>query len=405
MNKKIAIIISPNYKDYARKYLAECAASIRKQDYAGEMKIFITDNESTEESYGYVRSVLSEEKTSLTPPPRQAEGETGLLKGGKMQPPLPPLPERQYEIARNKNNDGFAKGNNDAIKKALEQAFDYVFCLNMDAVLESNCVRKMMEAVNPPDPPLEGGQIGAAQARLMLYDNRNKINSLGNVTHIFGFGYALGYGEEYGGPHPNPRPDIGLAGLLSKEREICYPSGAAVLFTAEVLKKVGLFDEEFWMYNEDQDLGWRIWLAGYRCVLANDAVAYHKYEFSRSLKKYYFMDRNRIMAMLKNYHLLTLILISPAFIVMELGLLFFAARGGWFKEKFKVYKYFLSLKNWRYILKVRKQVQGLRRVKDREIVRLFSGKIWYQEIDSQQLKISNVIFNAYWRVAKVLIRW
>ena len=72
MNKKIAIIISPNYKDYARKYLAECAASIRKQDYAGEMKIFITDNESTEESYGYVRSVLSEEKTSLTPLAREA---------------------------------------------------------------------------------------------------------------------------------------------------------------------------------------------------------------------------------------------------------------------------------------------------------------------------------------------
>ena len=52
MNKKVAIILV-NYKDYAEKYLAECSASLKKQDYAGEMKIFITDNESAEASYNY----------------------------------------------------------------------------------------------------------------------------------------------------------------------------------------------------------------------------------------------------------------------------------------------------------------------------------------------------------------
>lgn len=385
MNKKIAIIISPNYKDYAKKYLAECVESVKKQDYAGEMKIFITDNESTEESYAYLKKVLKE-----------------------MDCGSGPAMTNTREIIRNKNNDGFAKGNNDAIKKAMEQGFEYIILFNMDTVVESDCVRKMAEAAGqykiPPTPFNKGGNlIGAVQARLMLwpgdltqpspYKGEGTINSLGNVTHFLGFGYSEGYGR----PHPDP--------LLSKEREICYPSGAAVLFTKEALKKIGLFDEEFWMYSEDQDLGWRLWLAGFSCVLAPEAVVYHKYEFSRSIKKYYFMDRNRIIVMLKNYHWASLVLITPAFIVMEIGLLFFAARVGWFRRKINVYKYFFSLKNCRYIMVARKQAQSLRQVKDKDIIKLFSGKIWYQEIGDGRLKVANVIFGAYWRVIRVFIRW
>ncbi len=365
MNKKVAIIISPNYKNYAERYLAECFASIKKQDYAGAMKIFITDNETTEESYGYLKSILSE-----------------------------------AEIWRNNNNDGFAKGNNDCVKLALAQGFDYVVLFNMDTVLEPDCVRKMAEEAEDKilDSRLRGNdknEIGAVQARLMLYNDKNIINSLGNVTHFLGFGYASGYNEKFKSPLPP----------LLKEAEICYPSGAAVLFTKEALKKVGLFDEDFWMYNEDQDLGWRLWLAGFKCVLAPEGVAYHKYEFSRSIKKYYFMDRNRIIAMLKNYHWLTLLVISPAFFIMELGLLFFSFSNGWFKEKINVYKYFLNLKNWRYIINARAHAQKLRQVKDKDIIKLFSGKIWYQEIGDGRLKIANLVFGAYWRVIRVLIRW
>ncbi|MFA6306882.1 MAG: glycosyltransferase family 2 protein [Patescibacteria group bacterium] len=362
MNKKVAIIISPNYKDYAEKYLAECAASIKKQAYAGEMKIFITDNESTEESYDFLKRAAPE-----------------------------------AEIIRNKNNGGFAKGNNDCMKLALERGFDYVILFNMDTVLEADCVGKMVREAEenriPLAPFAKGGKIGAVQARLMLYSDKNKINSLGNITHFLGFGYSQGYGEEMADKKDQ------------MTNEICYPSGAAVLFKREALEKVGLFDEEFWMYNEDQDLGWRLWLAGFKCILAREAVVYHKYEFSRSIKKYYWMDRNRLIAMLKNYHLFTLILIFPALVAMELGLLFFAARKGWFKEKLGVYKYFLSLKNWRYIRQARERVQKLRQVKDKDIVKLFSGRIWYQEINSKQLEISNVVFNIYWRAVRFLIAW
>jgi GT2 family glycosyltransferase len=177
------------------------------------------------------------------------------------------------------------------------------------------------------------------------------------------------------------------------------------LFRSDVLKKIGLFDEEMWMYNEDQDLGWRVWLAGYKCILAPDAIVYHKYEFSRSIAKYYWMDRNRIIAILKNYRLGTLVLIFPAFVIMGLGLIMFAIKGGWIKEKIKVWEYFLNVKNWRYILRARKEVQGLRKVKDRDIIPMFSGKIWYQEIDDVKLRLVNPIFNAYWWLVKKIIFW
>jgi len=350
MNKKLAVIVSPNWKDYAHKYLADLLDSLRVQRFDGESKLFLIDNESSPESLNYLRSLAPE-----------------------------------AEIVINEKNDGFAKGNNDAIKLALKQNFDYIFLINMDTVLDQNCFQKMVEAIQT-----EG--VGAVQARLMLWPEKEKINSVGNASHFLGFGYSLGYQQKY-----DSQEQIDL--------EIAYPSGAGVIFSADVLKQVGLFDEEFWMYNEDQDLGWRIWLAGFKCILARDAIVYHKYEFSRSIKKYYWMDRNRILAILKNYHLLTLILIFPVFVLMEVGLLFFAILKGWLPEKLRVYEYFFRASTWRYLTKARKDSQTIRRVADRQIVTMFKGRILYQEIDNVLLRLANIFFEIYWKIVRLLIFW
>ncbi|MFA4941349.1 MAG: glycosyltransferase, partial [Patescibacteria group bacterium] len=109
MNKRVAIIISPNWRNYAEKYLMDCLESVKKQDWAGESKIFLIDNETSEESFALLKNII---ETKNPPNP--------LYQGGN------------YEIIRNKNNDGFAKGNNDAMKLALAQGFDYVVLFNMD---------------------------------------------------------------------------------------------------------------------------------------------------------------------------------------------------------------------------------------------------------------------------------
>jgi hypothetical protein len=349
MAEKVAIILI-NYKDYAQKYFGECLASLRAQDYAGHSRLFIVDNESGLESFDYLKSLAPE-----------------------------------AEIIQNENNDGFAKGNNDALKVALALNYDYAILFNPDTIIAPSCVSEMVQAAKIDN------KVGAVQARLMLHPETELINSLGNATHFLGFGYCVGYRERM------DEPKMAL-------KNIMYPSGAAVLFNLSALKEVGLFDEVFWMYNEDQDLGWRLWLSGYTCVVAPAAVVYHKYEFSKSIKKYYWMDRNRILVMWKNYSLPTLVLIFPAFVIMELGLILFSLKGGWFREKLKVWAYFFRPGTWAYIIRERALVQSKRKIKDYELLYLFSGRIWYQEVGDWKLRLINPFFAGYFWIVKQIIK-
>jgi len=351
MQKKVAIIISPNWQDYAKKYIDDCLKGVRTQDYKGEIKIFITDNETTENSFSFLKEKMPE-----------------------------------AEITRNKENDGFAKGCNDSMKKALAQGFDYIFNLSIHSIMDPDCISRLVQTAE------SDSKIGAVQTRCMLWSEKDKILSLGNATYFLGFGYCNGYKEKM------RKEDL-------RVKNIHYPSGGAFFLKRQVLEEVGFFDEEYWMYNEDQELGWRIWLSGRKCVLSPQAVMYSKFDFLRSIKKYYWMDRNRILAILECYHILTLILILPAFIIMELGLILFSLKTGWFLEKIKVWGYFLKPGTWKYIKKARKRNQGLRKIKDKEIVPLITGKIWYQEVDDWKLKLVNPIFSLYWNIAKKLIIW
>lgn len=367
--KKVAIIISPNYKNYAERYLDDCIGSIKKQDWQGEMKIFITDNESSEESFNYLKNKF--EYCLGCKDPAEAGQNINLIK---------------WEIVKNEKNDGYAKGCNDSIRSALKQNYDLIAIFNIHTILEPNCLSEMVKVLDSDE------KIGIVQARMMLWPEKDKISSLGNITHFLGFGYCVGYREK-----------LELNKL--KVKNIFYPSGSSILTKRKILEQVGLFDEEFWMYNEDQDLGWRVWLAGYRCILAPDAVMYNKYEFQRSIKKFYWMDRNRIIAMIKNYRLGTLILILPPFVIMELGLILFSLKTGWFKEKIKVWKYFLTPAKWKYLHNARKRTQSLRKIKDKDMIKMFSGKIWYQEVDDVKLRLVNPVFNFYWRLVKMVIKW
>ena len=289
------------------------------------------------------------------------------------------------KIIQNSKNLGFAAGNNLGFKYAVEHDFNYVYLLNADTEVEPDFLEKVILLTQTDD------SIAAVQSKLLLYEDKTKINSIGNEIHYLGFGFAGGHKTE----------DKNI-----KIKEITYPSGAAVLLDMEKLQQVGYFNPEFFMYHEDTDLGWRIWLAGYKCLLEPSSVVYHKYEFSRSIKKYYFMERNRYMTILQNYKLATLLFLAPAWLAMELGLLLFSFITGFWKEKLRAYAYFFKLNNYKKISETRKFVQRHRQVKDREVVKRFVGKIEFQDLDNPVLKyIANPIFNIYWQVTKRIIWW
>ena len=166
-----------------------------------------------------------------------------------------------------------------------------------------------------------------------------------------------------------------------------------------------MLDPFLFLYHEDLELGWRIRLAGYKNVLAVDSIAYHDYEFKRSIQKFYWMERNRIIVHASHLSVWTLLLLAPFMLVAELGLIAFAIKGGWLKEKMLVYINLLSPRTWVYVIRKRRESRFLRRVSDREVVRLWTGKIEHQETRSPVVdRLINPPLAILWSILKHLIR-
>jgi len=284
-------------------------------------------------------------------------------------------------------NVGFAKGNNLALRAALERGVDHAFLLNPDATFEPAALK---EAVRVAE---SGSNVGSVQSLLVLGGDPEVVNSSGNHIHFLGFGYVGGY--------LRARRDV-----PAEPRDIAFSSGACVLLPAKVLRQVGLLDETLWLYHEDLDLGWRIRLAGLSNIVAPASVCRHHYEFSRSTSKWYWMERNRWIVVLKNYRLATVLLLLPAMIVADCGLLLMSARAGWLGSKLKSLAWFARPSAWLYLWRGRRDVARLRRVPDRELLRHFVAVIDYPDFRSPVVtKVIEPVWKAMLATVRALVRW
>lgn len=291
------------------------------------------------------------------------------------------------QVYKPETNTGYAEGNNIGLQKAIRKGAEYAAVVTQDVYVERNWLLNSVKAIELDQ------QIAVVQPLLLLENKPGLINSTGNHIHFLGYGYAGDYllPEEQA-------PKI--------QQDIAYFSGAAVVFQVGALQETGLFDEEMWMYNEDQDLGWRFWLKGYRNVMDPAAKAYHHYEFAVRKSRIYYMDRNRVLVILQNYHWASLLILSPVILLNELGSLILAWRGEWLKEKLAVWKYFLRLKSWKLISRKRRLRQQGRSQREREVVKRFTGKILFQDVMNPFVQyIANPLLNLYWQIAKILIIW
>ncbi len=349
----------------AQSYLGDCFSSLVNTDYPPDRwHVMVVDNASSDDTVAQLNFWKSHfQKLSIA-----------------------------MDIIESKENTAFAGGNNVAAAHAQQFNPDYLVLLNQDTVVNANWLKELVAAGE------SNNKIGIAQSLLLLHPQTNLINSLGNEIHFLGFGFSRGYRDPLSSITYNLEPRT--------YPEIPYASGAAMLVRNSLYQQIGLFDEKYFMYHEDLDLCWRARLKGWRVVLAPKSVVYHKYSFSKSITKYYFMERNRFITMLQNYHFLTLISLSPFLLLMELGLLFQAFRMGWWREKLRVYRYFFSQSVWHDILKKRKEVQNSRVISDKEATRLFTGCINYQEISSPLLTyVANPFFSAVWWIIRGIIIW
>ncbi len=179
-------------------------------------------------------------------------------------------------------NLGFAAGNNRAI---AECETEFVALLNPDAFPEPDWLEKLLVAARAhPD-------VAAFGSRQMVAGVEGVVDGLGDVYHLSGLVWRRGHGR------PLAEPDMVPC-------EIFSPCAGAALYRREALAEVGGFDEDFFCYVEDVDLGFRLRLAGYRSMYMPDAVVHHVGSATtggqHSEFSVYHGHRNLVWAYLKN---------------------------------------------------------------------------------------------------------
>jgi len=345
MIKVVITIISYN----SGKKIVDCLNSLRQADFSGiDYKLVMVDNASSDDSVSIIRNNFAE-----------------------------------VEVIINENNLGFAGANNQGYEFALNWGADYLFLLNDDTIVDKDFLQSALLSAQGDE------RIGAVQSKLLLWPEKDLINSYGNQLTFYGLAYCGDYRQSNRDGQP---------------KDLAYPSGASVLLKMSALRKSGLFDDDFFMYHEDVDLGWRLRLAGYRVILEPKSIVYHKYQFTKSNYKYFYAERNRLIVLLTNYQLKTLLLLFPILVLIEFFLLLVAYQGGWLKEKFLGYKWLLD--NNLKLVERRRYVNSLRQTTDQEIVSLLSSQVDFSELPNNLLTRSgNYCLYRLWLFLRFLIVW
>ncbi len=285
-------------------------------------------------------------------------------------------------IVKPQQNLGFAGGCNLGAK--LASAETLVF-LNPDTVIAPGSLRRLVE-------PLADPEIGIVTGRLRLLDQPELLHAAGTVIHVSGLGWSDGYGTS------SDAPEV-LADAPALLTDVTAPCGAAMALRADVFNELGGFHDEFFLYQEDVQLGWRAQMSGRRVVYSSAADVYHDYDFERHGKKRYFMERNRIAFLGTCFSGRTLLLLSPVLLVTELMMLLLAARQGWFKDKIAGWMWLV--RNGRKLLRRRRETQRGRTVRDRDLAWLLTAVVNPGNLKVPVLvRMLNPLLVGYW----VLVR-
>ena len=230
-----------------QQVVEKCLKSLQEQTY-DPLELIVVDNAST-------------------------DGSAELVKNG--------IPE--VKLIVNKTNLGFGGGNNVGIRASEGR---YIMMLNNDTRLDPHCIEELRRGIEKND------RYGACASKILLEYEDNLIDAAGIV--VCPDGLSIGRGRLEKGDRYND------------EVEVFFASDCACLYRREMLEDVGLYDEEFFAYADETDMGWRAQLSGWKCIYNPKAVVYHFHSASAgtySPFKAYLVERNRIWVAIKNFPL------------------------------------------------------------------------------------------------------
>jgi len=182
-------------------------------------------------------------------------------------------------------NVGYAGGNNIGIKYAMNRGAEYVFLLNNDVVVEPTVLSKLVAGIRSVP------RATIAAPKVLYYDTPSVINSMGTSMDWFKLRPHLGECNQV---------DRGQYKSIIKKNILV---GCALMVRSDVIAKIGLIDEQFFLIQEEADWCLRNLRSGYENIVVPEAVVYHK--GSRSTQNFpeatqYYSVRNFLYLCNKN---------------------------------------------------------------------------------------------------------
>jgi GT2 family glycosyltransferase len=261
-------------------------------------------------------------------------------------------------------NSGVAGAIQAALEVPVAREADYLLILHDDTALDPDCVTHLVEAaIGIPGVD----RVGVVGPKVVDWHEPRLLREVGRSTDRFGHPYT---------PLQDGEID---QGQFDRVLEVLYVSSCAMLISRDCLQRVGVPDERFTSHHEDLDFCWRARLAGYRVLMTPLARARHlaastrgdRPDEHRPRSARYYGERAALASMLKNYGLLSLLVLLPLYTVVGIGRLVWLALGRRFDDVWDL----LTAWGWNVAhlpgtVRRRRKAQSVRRIRDRQI-RLF----------------------------------
>jgi GT2 family glycosyltransferase len=248
------------------------------------------------------------------------------------------------------DHDIGASASHNVNKEFLDPKSKYIAFLDNDAYVTEGWLTELVKAMESDE------KIGAAQAKIVMAENPEMMDHAGIALDALGTWYTL----------RGLRSDAIVNAL-----ELFASSSAGCIVRRDVFEKIGGFDPDYFIYDDDTDFSFRVRLLGYSVILVPSSIVLHEGGPERFLssKKLYHSVKNRMCTMLKNYELKNLLWRLPLYAALT----FLAGVGltltGRIVESEEIFKSLLyPLFNLRWIMVKRARIQSTRKIRDLDLI-------------------------------------
>lgn len=251
------------------QWIEDCLRALLGQEYSGSSEILVVDSGSTDDTLRIVREAFADDVRIVS-----------------------------------LENHGFGAACNEGAKAARGRILAFA---NPDTVPEANWLAPLVETIERANV--------IATSKILLMEFPDRLNTIGHVPHLAGFGFVNGYGL----------PD----GQLDGVRNVPGFSGAAFAVRAKTFHALGGFDEGYFLYLEDTDLSWRAVRCGVGIVAVSASRIRHDYALEVTAAKFEHLERGRYRLLRTHLRGRDWLYYLPAIVLAEAFTWLWALSKGW----------------------------------------------------------------------------